>query len=91
MNKTSMADFPFESHSVEVFGSHMHCIDGEEGVSLEKHNPRRRTFSRAVAVDLIGMGRSDKPDIDHRFVDHVSYLRVNIIFSIFSGSLLLTS
>ena len=29
---------------------------------------------RAVAVDLIGMGKSDKPDIDYRFFDHLEYL-----------------
>ena len=29
---------------------------------------------RALAVDLIGMGKSDKPDIDYRFFDHLEYL-----------------
>lgn len=29
---------------------------------------------RAVAVDLIGMGGSGKPDIDYTFADHVRYL-----------------
>ena len=27
-----------------------------------------------IAVDLIGMGKSDKPAIDYRFVDHANYL-----------------
>ncbi|MBL4594629.1 MAG: haloalkane dehalogenase [Flavobacteriales bacterium] len=29
---------------------------------------------KAVAPDLIGMGKSDKPDIDYTFQDHISYL-----------------
>jgi pimeloyl-ACP methyl ester carboxylesterase len=29
---------------------------------------------RCIAPDLIGMGRSGKPDIDYRFADHVRYL-----------------
>ncbi|GLR70254.1 haloalkane dehalogenase [Agaribacter marinus] len=29
---------------------------------------------RTIAVDLIGMGYSDKPDIDYSFADHASYL-----------------
>ena len=30
--------------------------------------------ARCVAPDLIGMGHSDKPDIDYRFADHARYL-----------------
>jgi haloalkane dehalogenase len=29
---------------------------------------------RCIAPDLIGMGRSDKPDLDYRFVDHARYV-----------------
>lgn len=29
---------------------------------------------RAIAVDLIGMGSSGKPDIDHSYADHYAYL-----------------
>jgi len=29
---------------------------------------------RIIAPDLIGMGKSDKPDIDYRFLTHSSYL-----------------
>ena len=29
---------------------------------------------RCIAPDLIGMGKSDKPDIDYRFFDHSKYL-----------------
>lgn len=30
--------------------------------------------ARCIAVDLIGFGKSGKPDIDYRFADHVRYL-----------------
>ncbi len=30
--------------------------------------------ARCIAPDLIGFGRSDKPDIDYRFADHVRYI-----------------
>ena len=36
--------------------------------------PHVSPLGRTIAVDLIGMGRSDKPDIDYRFFDHLEYL-----------------
>ncbi len=30
--------------------------------------------ARCIAPDLIGMGKSDKPDIEYRFFDHVEYI-----------------
>ena len=30
--------------------------------------------ARCIALDLIGMGRSDKPDIEYRFFDHARYV-----------------
>lgn len=32
------------------------------------------TTTRCIAPDLIGMGQSDKPDIDYRVFDHISYM-----------------
>jgi haloalkane dehalogenase len=81
------AEFPFESHYVEVLGSKMHYIDEGEGdpILFIHGNPTSsylwrniisyvEPYGRAIAVDLIGMGKSDKPDIDYRFVDHAKYL-----------------
>jgi len=81
------ADFPFESKYVEVLGSKMHYIDEGEGdpILFIHGNPTSSYLwrniipyvtddGRAIAVDLIGMGQSDKPDIDYRFVDHAKYL-----------------
>lgn len=36
--------------------------------------PYVEPYDRAIAVDLIGIRRSDKPDIDYRFVNHAKYL-----------------
>ncbi len=36
--------------------------------------PHVTPYARAIAPDLIGMGRSDKPDIEYRFFDHVKYV-----------------
>jgi hypothetical protein len=84
---TISAEFPFESHYVEVLGSKMHYIDeGEGGPILFIHGNPTSSYlwrniipyvsddGRVIAVDLIGMGKSDKPDIDYRFVDHAKYL-----------------
>ena len=81
------AEFPFESHYVEVLGSKMHYIDEGEGdpILFIHGNPTSSYLwrnivpyvsddARVIAVDLIGMGKSDKPDIDYRFVDHAKYL-----------------
>lgn len=81
------AAFPFESHYVGVLGSQMHYVDeGEGDPILFLHGnptssylwrniiPHVTSQGRAIAVDLIGMGKSDKPDIEYRFVDHVKYV-----------------
>jgi len=82
-------DFPFESRFVDVLGSKMHYVDeglSSGPVALFLHGnptssylwrnviPYVTPFARAVAVDLIGMGRSEKPDIGYRFFDHSRYL-----------------
>ena len=80
-------DYPFDSHHVEVKGSRMHYVDeGTGDPILFLHGnptwsylwrniiPHVKPLARAVAPDLIGMGRSDKPDIDYRFFDHVEYV-----------------
>jgi haloalkane dehalogenase len=36
--------------------------------------PHLSKVGRVIAPDLIGMGRSDKPDIDYRFFEHAQYL-----------------
>jgi haloalkane dehalogenase len=84
---TISADFPFESRYVDVHGSRMHYVDEGEGdpILLLHGNPTSSYLwrniiphltsrGRCIAPDLIGMGRSDKPDLGYRFFDHVRYL-----------------
>jgi haloalkane dehalogenase len=80
-------DFPYQSNFVEVHGSKIHYVDEGQGdpVLFLHGNPTssylwRNIISyvtsqaRAIAPDLIGMGKSDKPDLDYRFVDHSKYV-----------------
>ena len=79
--------FPFESNFVEVHGSRMHYVDvGEGDPILFLHGnptssylwrniiPHLTSQARCIAPDLIGMGKSDRPDIPYRFDDHYRYL-----------------
>ncbi len=81
------AAFPFESRFVEVAGSRMRYVEEGEGppVLFLHGNPTSSYLwrnviphvtgaGRCIALDLIGMGRSDKPDVDYRFVDHSRYV-----------------
>lgn len=85
------ADFPFESRYVEVLGSKMHYIDEGEGdpILFLHGNPTSSYLwrniipyvtdeYRAIAVDLIGMGKSDKPEIGYTYQDHSRYLQAFI-------------
>ena len=82
------ADFPYESRYVEVDGSRIHYIDeGTGDPMLFLHGnptssylwrnviPHLTPHARCIAIDLIGMGKSDKPDIAYRFADHARYLQ----------------
>jgi len=81
------AAFPFESKFVEVLGSKMHYVEqGEGDPILFLHGnptssylwrnviPHLSSIGRCIALDLIGMGKSDKPDIGYRFPDHSKYV-----------------
>ena len=78
---------PVQSRSVEVFGSKMHYVDAGDGppVLFLHGNPTSSYLwrnvipcllprARCLCPDLIGMGQSDKPDIEYRFADHARYL-----------------
>jgi haloalkane dehalogenase len=81
------AAFPFEPRFIEVHGSRMHYVDEGEGkpVLFLHGNPTSSYLwrniiphvspsCRCIAPDLIGMGKSDKPDIAYRFFDHLEYV-----------------
>ena len=84
-------DFPYESHFVELQGSRMHYVDEGEGeVVLFIHGnptssylwrnviPHVALSYRAIAIDLIGMGKSDKPDIGYTYLEHREYVNAFI-------------
>ncbi len=81
------ADFNFESKYIDIDGSKIHYIDiGSGDPILFLHGnptssylwrniiPYVTSSGRCIAMDLIGMGKSDKPDINYRFVDHARYV-----------------
>lgn len=78
---------PYESKFVDVLGSQMHYVEGGQGdpVLFLHGNPTSSYLwrnvmphldpaARVIAPDLIGMGRSDKPELEYRLVDHVRYV-----------------
>jgi len=79
--------FPFVSNYLDVNGSKMHYVDvGKGDPILFLHGqptssylwrniiPHLQKEARCIAPDLIGMGKSDKPDITYTFEDHYDYL-----------------
>lgn len=88
MNKKHIShEFPFESKYLEVYGSNIHYIDEGEGdpILFLHGNPTSNYLwrnivpylskqGRCIAPDLIGMGKSDKPDIKYGFEDSYRYL-----------------
>lgn len=81
------AAYPFDSNYVEVKGSKIHYVDiGSGDPILFLHGnptysyiwrniiPHLVAQGRCIALDLIGMGKSDHPDIDYKFVDHIEYI-----------------
>ncbi len=77
----------YPSQYVEIEGSKMHFVEvGEGDPILFLHGvptscylwrnvlPHLATLGRCIAVDLIGMGLSDKPDIEYSVVDHIHYI-----------------
>lgn len=82
------AEFPYTYKFVEVNKSKMAYVEAGDPrgapIVLVHGNPTSaylwrnviphlESTGRVIAVDLIGMGQSDKPDIDYRFHDHAVY------------------
>lgn len=82
-----MSDSNLESRYIDVLGSPMHYVEAGEGHPiLFLHGnptssfiwrniiPKLSGLGHCIAPDLIGMGRSAKPNSDYRFFDHVKYV-----------------
>ncbi len=87
MTSTISADFPYPSHYVDVFDSKMHYVEQGEGQPiLFLHGvptssylwrnviPHLAPLGRCIAPDLIGMGKSDKPQIEYSVFEHIKYI-----------------
>ena len=85
--KTISSSFPFKSKYVEIEEAKIHYIDEGSGdpILFLHGNPTSSYLwrniipylvphGRCIALDLIGMGKSDKPDLDYRFFDHSKYV-----------------
>ena len=85
--KAISTDFPFGSKYIEIHDSKIHYIDEGEGdpILFLHGNPTSNylwrniipylvPYGRCIAPDLIGMGKSDKPDLGYRFFDHSKYV-----------------
>ncbi|MGG1516286.1 haloalkane dehalogenase [Paenibacillus oryzisoli] len=81
------ADFPYASHYHKVNGHRLHYIDQGAGTPIvllhgnptwsymyRNMIPYLETSFRCIAVDLIGMGQSDKPDIGYTFAEQADYV-----------------
>ncbi|MEO1014323.1 MAG: haloalkane dehalogenase [Pseudomonadota bacterium] len=82
--------FPFERRFVEVNGARMAYVEAGDPngapILLVHGNPTNAYLwrniiphledrGRVIAVELIGMGGSDKPDIAYRFAEHAEYFQ----------------
>ncbi len=91
MRNDISSEFPFESKYLDIKGSKIHYVDEGKGdpVLFIHGNPTSSYIwrniipyvtenARAIAVDLIGFGKSDKPDIDYGFRATYQYLEAFI-------------
>ncbi len=91
MSKTISAGFPFESKYLAVKGNKIHYIDEGEGdpILFLHGNPTSSYLwrnvvpylvphGRCIALDHIGMGKSDKPNIQYGFENSYKYLEAFI-------------
>lgn len=82
------ADFPFKSNFIDVLGSKLHYVDEGKGDPIVfLHGIPTSTYlwrniipslsenARCIGLDLIGLGKSDKPDIDYTISDHIEYFQ----------------
>lgn len=81
------AEFPFDKSYIEISGSRLAFVDvGKGPVVVFLHGNPTSSYlwrniipyvsktHRAIAVDLIGMGNSGKPDIGYTFKEHAEYI-----------------
>lgn len=88
---TITQNFAFESKYLNINDAKLHYIEkGQGDPILFLHGiptsnylwrniiPEISQSARCIAPDLIGMGKSDKPDIEYNIYDHINYIRAFI-------------
>ncbi len=86
-NPNVLSEFPYQSKYCDVLSSKMHYVEKGQGkpilflhgfpassYSWRNIIPYLAPLGRCIAVDLIGMGKSDKPDIPYTIADHIHYI-----------------
>jgi haloalkane dehalogenase len=81
------AAFPSSSHYADIFGVRIHYIEQDTGdpILFLHGNPTSSYLwrniipivspkGRCLAMDLEGVGKSDKPDIEYNYFEHVKYV-----------------
>jgi len=82
MDLKKSGDFPFKPNYAGLKESSIHYID--EKCSSEKDTvflfiiPHLTPYGRCITPDLIGFGKSGKPDISYSFQDHYQYMEAFI-------------
>lgn len=87
MKKSSSAKFPYRSKFVKVLSSKIHYVESGKGDPIvflhgmptssylwRNIIPGLKMQARCIAPDLIGMGKSSKPNIPYRIFDHIKYM-----------------
>jgi haloalkane dehalogenase len=86
-NGAVLVEPTLSSKSIEILGSKIHYLEAGQGDPMlfihgmptsshlwRKVIPYVSDEARCIAPDLIGMGQSDKPDIEYRVFDHIRYI-----------------
>ena len=81
------AEMPYPSKYVTVLGSRMHYVEAGRGDPIvflhgqptssylwRNIMPYLEPHGRVIAPDNIGFGKSDKPDLDYTYADHMRYI-----------------
>jgi len=78
----------FKSKFVEINGSKIHYVESGVGDPIlfihgnptssylwRNIMPKVSNYGRTIAIDLVGMGYSDKPNINYSYEDHAKYFK----------------